>query len=101
MPRVSETPARPAHETVFTVEATPLKFGPGAAGEAGWELARLGARRAMVCSDPNVRRLGVTERITAQLAAEGIAFEVYDDIRVEPSDESFAVAAAYARDGGF
>jgi hydroxyacid-oxoacid transhydrogenase len=101
MLRVSETPARPAHETVFTVEATPLKFGPGASAEAGWELARLGARRAMVCSDPQVRRLGVTERITAQLDAEGIAFEVYDDIRVEPSDESFAAAAAFAREGAF
>jgi hydroxyacid-oxoacid transhydrogenase len=101
MPPVSETAARPAHETVFTVESTPLKFGPGAADEAGWELSRLGATRALVFSDPNVRRLGVTERITRQLDGAGIVYEVYDDIRVEPSDESFAVAAAYARDGGF
>jgi hydroxyacid-oxoacid transhydrogenase len=30
------------HETVFTLEATPIKFGPGAAADAGWELQRLG-----------------------------------------------------------
>jgi hypothetical protein len=28
------------HETVFTLEATPIKFGPGAADDAGWELKR-------------------------------------------------------------
>lgn len=89
------------HETVFTVEATPLKFGRGAAGEAGWELERLGVRRAMVLSDPVVRALGVTERITAQLGERGIAFEVFDRIRVEPDDVSFAEAAAAAAAGGF
>jgi hydroxyacid-oxoacid transhydrogenase len=35
-------------EQVFTLEATPLKFGPGAAADAGWELARLSARRALL-----------------------------------------------------
>src|SRR5215217_3592592 len=28
-------------ETVFTLEATPVKFGRGAAADAGWELVRL------------------------------------------------------------
>ncbi|MFC6665366.1 hypothetical protein ACFP9V_08360 [Deinococcus radiopugnans] len=35
-------------ETIFTVEATPVKFGPGAALETGWELGRLGARRVFL-----------------------------------------------------
>ncbi len=30
-----------SHETVFTLEATPVKFGPGAVNDAGWELRRL------------------------------------------------------------
>lgn len=89
------------HETVFTVNATPLKFGPGASREAGWELARLGVTRALVVTDPAVRDLGVTERITAQLDEQGTAFEVFDGVRVEPSDTSLAEAAAVARAGGF
>ena len=32
-------------EQVFTLEATPLKYGRGAAAEAGWDLERLGVRR--------------------------------------------------------
>lgn len=43
------------HETIFTIEATPVKFGAGAAQDAGWELARLGVRRAFVVVDPGVR----------------------------------------------
>ena len=42
------------HETVFTLEATPIKFGPGAADDAGWELKRLGVKRAMLVTDPGV-----------------------------------------------
>ena len=87
--------------TVFTVEATPLKFGPGASAEAGWDLERLGVTRAMVLSDPQVRSLGLTERITRGLDERGIAYEVFDAIHVEPTDESFAAAADAARAGGF
>ena len=43
-------------ETVFTLEATPVKFGPGAADDAGWELARLGVTRALLVTDPGRRR---------------------------------------------
>ena len=34
--------ARPSTRPIFTLEATPIKFGPGAAADAGWELKRLG-----------------------------------------------------------
>ena len=88
-------------ESVFTVEATPLKFGAGASAEAGWELARLGVTRAMVVCDPQVRAAGLTEPITAQFDAQGIGYEVYDEIHVEPTDASFAAAGAAAREGGF
>jgi len=60
------------HETVFTMEATPVKFGAGASAEAGWECRRLGIRRAMVVSDPGLSERGIPQRIIAQLEAEGI-----------------------------
>src|SRR5579875_3596244 len=90
-----------ARESVFTVEATPLKFGAGASAEAGWELQRLGVTRAMVVCDPGVRRAGLVEPICDQFRAHGIEFEVYDEIYVEPTDASFAAAGAAAREGGF
>ena len=45
-----------ATETVFTLEATPVKFGPGAVNDAGWELKRLGVKRALLVTDPQSPR---------------------------------------------
>jgi hydroxyacid-oxoacid transhydrogenase len=88
-------------ETVFTLEATPIKFGAGASGDAGWELQRLGASRVMVVSDPGVIRAGITERVVASIEAAGIEAVVFDRVRVEPSADSFQEAADFAVDGGF
>jgi hydroxyacid-oxoacid transhydrogenase len=89
------------HEQVFTLEATPLKFGRGAAGDAGWELERLGVKRAMLASDPGVVAAGITDRVRAAIEVAGIETEVWDSARVEPTADSFAEAAAFAVDGGF
>ena len=47
-----------AEETIFTWGAPPLKFGPGAADEVGFEMAGLGVRRALIVTDPGVSALG-------------------------------------------
>ena len=73
------------HETIFTMEATPVKFGSGASDDAGWELKRLGVRRVMLVTDPGVAALGHPERIKGLIEAEGIEVVVYDRSRVEPT----------------
>jgi hydroxyacid-oxoacid transhydrogenase len=88
-------------DTVFTVEATPIKYGAGAAAEAGWELERLGATRVMVVSDPGVVATGIVDRVREAIAAAGIATELFDDVHVEPTLESVQRAVDAARDGGF
>ena len=87
-------------ETIFTLEATPVKFGPGAAADAGWELARLGVTRALLVTDPGVAAAGHPDRVRAAIEAAGIAVVVYDGARVEPTLASFEEAAAFARDAG-
>jgi len=84
------------NETIFTMEATPVKFGRGASGEAGWELARLGVRRAMLVTDPGVAALAHPERIKGLIEAEGIEVVLYDRARVEPTIESFQDAVDFA-----
>jgi hydroxyacid-oxoacid transhydrogenase len=85
-------------ETVFTLEATPIKYGPGAAADAGWELRRLGVRRALLVTDPGVAAIGHPDRVRAGIEAEGIEVVVYDRARVEPTLDSFQEAADFARD---
>src|SRR4051795_158608 len=86
------------HETIFTLEATPIKFGPGAAADAGWELKRLGVRRALLVTDPGVGASGHPDRIRAAIEAEGIEVVVYDQARVEPTIDSLQAAADFALD---
>ena len=88
------------HETVFTLEATPFKFGPGAAAEAGWELKRLGVGRAFLVTDPGVAAAGHPDRVRESIEAEGIEVVVYDRSRVEPTLDSLQDACDAARDAG-
>jgi alcohol dehydrogenase class IV len=88
------------HETIFTLEATPIKFGPGAAADAGWELDRLGVTRALLVTDPRVAATGHPDRVRAAIEAAGIAVVVYDRARVEPTLDSLQEAADFARDAG-
>jgi len=93
-------PTHPAHETLFTIEATPVKFGPGAAADAGWEAARLGLRRAFVLIDPALAHGEAARGVLDSLRAAGIDPVVYTDIRVEPDLHSLERAAAAAREAG-
>lgn len=88
-------------ETIFTMEATPLKYGAGASEEVGWELKRMGVARVMLVTDPGVVEAGITGRIQELIDAEGILVEVWDKSRVEPTANSLWEAAEFAVDGGF
>ena len=89
------------YETIFTLEATPLKYGPGASEEVGWELKRMGVGRVMLISDPGVVKANITGRIVELIEAEGIQVEVWDRSRVEPTADSFQAAADFAVEGDF
>jgi hydroxyacid-oxoacid transhydrogenase len=89
------------NETIFTMEATPLKYGRGASEEVGWEVKRLGVNRVMLISDPGVIEAGITPRIRELIEAEGIEVELWDRARVEPTADSFQEAADFAAEGNF
>ena len=93
--------AASGNETVFTMEATPIKYGRGAAEEVGWEVKRLRMSRVMLVSDPGVIGAGITGRIQELIEAEGVEVEVWDRSRVEPTADSLQAAADFARDGDF
>lgn len=87
-----------SRETVFTMEATPIKFGAGAVEDAGWELARLGVERALLVTDPGVAATGHPERVKASAERSGIKVVVFDGTRVEPTLESLEQAVEFARE---
>jgi hydroxyacid-oxoacid transhydrogenase len=90
-----------ATETIFTVDTSAIKYGVGATREVGYDMKRLGARRVMVVTDPNLADSDVVHTALDSLAAEGLDAVLYDRTRVEPTDVSFLEAIAFATDGGF
>lgn len=87
-------------ESIFTFEATPVKFGRGAAAEAGWELARLGVRRALLVTDAGVAAAGHADLVAASITAAGIEVVGFDDTRIEPTLASLEAACAFAAGAG-
>ncbi len=77
-----------------------ITFGAGAIEAVGTEAKRLGTSHAFVLSDPNLQKLGVTDRVVASLSAQGVRSTVYADIEFEPSIQSVAPAAAAAKASG-
>jgi alcohol dehydrogenase class IV len=83
------------NETIITMEMTPIKFGPGATNEVGYDLKRLGVRRALIVTDKGVMKIGLPERVRTLLQDEGISAEIYDDVHVEPTDKSFEAISSF------
>ena len=83
------------NETVFTMEMTPIKFGPGSTDEIAYDLKRLGVKTALIVTDRTMMKLGPPERVQKLLEESGIKSEIYDDVHVEPTDHSFEAIAAY------
>lgn len=73
-----------------------IRYGAGVTREVGMDLADLGARRALVIADPLLARLPPVHTVLESLQENRIAHALYDRVRVEPTDESFADAIAFA-----
>ena len=58
------------------------------------ELTGRGYKKALVCSDPDLIKFGVTGKVTALLDAAGFAYEVFSDIKANPTIENVQAGVA-------
>jgi alcohol dehydrogenase class IV len=89
------------HESAFAVDMSSIVFGPGVLKDAGEHARALGMTRAALFTDKRVGALQHVADALASLRAAGIGVAVYDEARVEPTDESFRAAARFASEGRF
>ncbi len=74
--------------------------GAGSVKELAGELTRRGAKKAFVCSDPDLVKFGVTKKATDVLETAGIPYEIYSEIKANPTIENVqSGVAAFARSG--
>ena len=90
-----------AKDIAFEMAVSSVRFGAGVTREVGMDLADLGARRALVITDPTLAAMRPVAIVMESLRDSGVPATLYDRVRVEPSDESFLDAIAFARDGGY
>lgn len=88
-------------ETAFAMDAASIKFGFGVTAELGFEMKRLGVKRAMVLTDHSLLDSTALTVSLQSLSDEGIEFVVYPDVRIEPNDASFSDAIRFAEHGDF
>ena len=85
----------------FEMAVSSIRFGKGVTREVGMDLAEMGAANVLVITDPVIRRLPPMQTVIDSLDANKIRYTIYDRVRVEPTDESFLDAIAFARDGNY
>lgn len=74
--------------------------GKGAIQEIPGIVKGKGFQKAFIASDPDLVKFNVTKKITDLLGAEGLAYEIYSDIKPNPTIENVkAGVAAYKASG--
>ena len=62
--------------------------GKGAIAEIATEIKARGFAKAFVCSDPDLIKFEVTKKVTDVLDAAGIAYDIFSDIKPNPTIEN-------------
>ena len=62
--------------------------GAGAIAEIATEAVGRGFAKALVCSDPDLIKFGVTKKVTDVLDGAGLAYEIYSNIKPNPTIEN-------------
>jgi hydroxyacid-oxoacid transhydrogenase len=89
------------NEHAFEMAVSNIRFGSGVTREVGMDLVDRGVRHALVLTDPVLRNLPPVQTVLDSLDRQGIRYQLYDRVRVEPTDESFLDAIAFARQADF
>lgn len=89
-------PTGDGFDTAFTVDASRITFGRGCLTELGGRAKALGMTRVALFTDPVVGDLEVFDTAQRSLRAAGIDVVAYTEAHVEPTDQSFAGAIAFA-----
>lgn len=92
------TPAdRPQKEYAFQMAASNIRYGPGCTKEVGMDFKNMNSKKVCIVTDTTVAKLDAMRQCIEGLESEGIAYEVFQKVRVEPKDTSIKEAIAFAK----
>ncbi len=74
--------------------------GAGAIANIAVEAKNRAFKKAFVCSDPDLIKFGVTKKVLDVLEKDGLAYEVYDNIKPNPTIENVQTGVAAFKKSG-
>ena len=74
--------------------------GKGAIQEIATEVKSRGFEKCFVCSDPDLLKFGVTKKVTDVLESAGIPYEIYSQIKANPTIENVQTGVAAFKKSG-
>jgi len=88
-------------EYAFEMASSSIRYGEGVTKEVGMDLANIGAKKVCVMTDTNVAELPSFKTALDSLHKSNINYDVFDRVRIEPTDSSFNDAIDFAKAGEF
>jgi hydroxyacid-oxoacid transhydrogenase len=89
------------YDTAFQMSSSNMRFGEGVTREVGMDLQDLGMRRVLLVIDPAILDLPTGQVVLESLRASRLDFDVFYEVEVEPTDQSFQRATQAAVEGKF
>ena len=74
--------------------------GKGAIQDIATEVKTRGFKKAFVCSDPDLIKFGVTKKVTDVLDNAGFAYEIYSNIKPNPTIENVQTGVKAFKESG-
>ncbi|XKL68850.1 hypothetical protein PGB90_006619 [Kerria lacca] len=81
----------------FEMACSTIRYGLGVTKEIGMDMVNMNVKKVCVMTDPYLSSLKPVKTTLDSLMKNGIAFELYDKVHVEPTDKSLDDAAKFAR----
>jgi hydroxyacid-oxoacid transhydrogenase len=72
-----------------------IRFGLGVTREIGKDLRNLHTKRTLVITDTNVAKTIAFVNVIDSMKTNGISFDVFDRVHVEPTDASMCIGLAF------
>ncbi|KAK9457777.1 alcohol dehydrogenase [Dipodascopsis uninucleata] len=87
----------PEKEYAFEMAASNIRYGNGVTREVGMDFKNLKVGRVAVYTDKNILNLDPMKNAIAALESQGIKYDIYSDVRVEPKDNAVKDAITWTK----
>jgi hydroxyacid-oxoacid transhydrogenase len=87
----------PKMEYAFEMASSAVRYGPGVTREVGKDLRNFGLKKVCVFTDKTVAKLPAMKAALESLHSSDINFQVFDNVSIEPSNDSLEEAIRFVR----